>query len=115
MRRPPLLLLLLATGRSVENGFFEGDILFKEEFVSGRNIGQTVLKDPTLKWPQGRVQYAFDPNSGFSDEQKGIVRTSMDRIEEMTGCVQFLEVDSDRGGDVVLVTSLGFGSHPGKG
>jgi hypothetical protein len=85
------LLLLLARGRSMESAFFEGDILFKEEFAGDRPPGN-VLKDPTLKWPRGIVQYAFDANSRFTDKEKRIVRVSMDKIEEKTGCIEFLQV-----------------------
>ena len=61
------------------------------------------------------MPYAFDDVSAFTVAQKEIGRRSMDGIEDKTGCLNFLEVERSRGGDMVIVTMHGLGDQTGSG
>ena len=112
-----LLLAILAISLFLTTGqdtFFEGDILLKNEVLSQRSL-EMVLQDPNLRWPNGVVPYAFDALSKLSNSQTAMVREAMDSIQEKTGCIEFVLVDEERGGDIVLITTLGYRSLPGTG
>ena len=64
---------------------------------------ETVLQEPVALWPGATVPYAFDPLSAFTVANKENVRRAMDLVEEITGCVTFLEVEGEQ--DMVVVTS----------
>lgn len=97
-----------------QDTFFEGDIVLKNEVLSQRSL-EMVLKDPSLRWPNGVVPYAFAARSKLTDSQKAVVREAMDTIQEKTGCIEFMLVEEDSGGDMVLITRLGYRSLPGAG
>ena len=112
-----LLLTLLAIPlflTTAQDTFFEGDILLKNEVLSQRSL-EMVLQDPNLRWPNGVVPYAFDALSKLSDSQKATVREAMNSIQEKTGCTEFVLVEEEKGGDMVLITTLGYRSLPGTG
>ena len=108
------MLALFLPGSLAQGVFFEGDILVKEEVSSNRNP-EMVLQDPSLRWPRGVVPFAFCTLSKFTSDEKHVVRRSMERVKEKTGCIDFIESDIARGGDIVLITSLGYGNHSGNG
>ena len=109
-------LTILLPAISAQGNFFEGDILFKNEtlFQAGPEM---VLQSASLRWPRGVVPFAFDSLSRFTDDEKTLVRSCMSSIQAKTGsgCIDFVEVSGDRGGDLVLITSLGYGDTPGTG
>ena len=109
-----VLTLFFFTLTGAQDTFFEGDILLKNELLSHRSL-EMVLQDPNLRWPNGVVPYAFESLSKLTDDQKARVREAMDSIQEKTGCIEFVMVDMGRGGDMVLVTTLGYRSQPGNG
>ena len=110
-----LPLLLLPAALSTQEAFFEGDILLKSIPLS-QTTPSMVLQNPSLHWPHGVVPYAFDALSKFSDAEKVIVREAMNSIEEKTNsCTEFSEVERNRGGDILIITSHGWKNQAGTG
>ena len=108
------LLLLLLPLLTVQETFFEGDLLFQDT-VLAQQSPELFVKGSHFRWPAGNVPYAFEELSSFSPAEKDVVRRSMDDIQDRTGCVDFVETDIARGGDIVLITKLGFGTQSGQG
>ena len=106
--------LLLSLDLSVSDTFFEGDILFKDETLTGGSPHMW-LQDQSLAWMKGVVPFAFDGLSKFTEAEKLVIQEAMEGIEATTGCIDFVEVDRDEGGDMVLITSRGFRDQPGTG
>ena len=112
---PLLLSLLMPSALSTQEAFFEGDILLESSPLS-QTSPNMVLQKPSLHWPHGVVPYTFDALSKFSDAEKITVREAMNSIEEKTnGCTEFSEVERDRGGDILIITSHGWKGQSGTG
>lgn len=111
---PLWLLLLLLPLLTDQDTFFEGDLLFQDS-VLAQQSPELFVKGSGFKWPGGAVPYAFEALSKFSPAEREVVRLAMEDIQDRTGCVEFVETDISRGGDIVLITKLGFGTQSGKG
>ena len=111
---PRRLLFLLLPLLTSQDTFFEGDLLFQDRVLAHQSP-ELFVRGSGFKWPGGTVPYAFDALSKFSPAEREVVRLAMEDIQDRTGCVEFVETDISRGGDIVLITKLGFGTQSGKG
>lgn len=81
-----------------KGGFFEGDIVLRDEPVLDSAIVNT-----TAIWPYGLIYYSF--GAEFTNDEKNIIKNAINRIINVT-CLTFLEIEKNVITDYILFRKL---------